>query len=223
MVELVMAVEETFDLELPDAEAGKLVTPALLIDFILRQVPTTEASVCLSRRAFYALRRVLRRDFDCPRAEIRPDAPLEALIPRPNRRAAWRRTQAALEAKDWPELERPNWLVGGLALVLAAAAGGAWRLGLPGWIGALGVVFLWAGLLTLTKPLRTEFPSSCRTAGELARLLVAHAPALFAPRGRVWTREEVAETVRRLTIEHLGLKPQDYREDARFVEDFGAG
>jgi hypothetical protein len=33
----------------------------------------------------------------------------------------------------------------------------------------------------------------------------------------------VAVTVRRLTIEHLGLRPEQYREDARFVEDLGAG
>lgn len=35
-------------------------------------------------------------------------------------------------------------------------------------------------------------------------------------------RPLVAEIVRLLTIEHLGLKPRNYREDATFVGDFGA-
>ena len=36
-------------------------------------------------------------------------------------------------------------------------------------------------------------------------------------------RPLVAEIVRLLTIEQLRIKPARYREDARFVEDFGAG
>jgi acyl carrier protein len=35
-------------------------------------------------------------------------------------------------------------------------------------------------------------------------------------------RPLVAEIVRLQTINQLGLKPKEYREDARFVEDFGA-
>ena len=36
-------------------------------------------------------------------------------------------------------------------------------------------------------------------------------------------RPLVAEIVRQLTIEVLGIKPKKYREDATFVGDFGAG
>ena len=35
-------------------------------------------------------------------------------------------------------------------------------------------------------------------------------------------RPLVAEIVRLLTTRHLGVKPKNYREDARFVQDFGA-
>jgi len=43
-------------------------------------------------------------------------------------------------------------------------------------------------------------------------------PATVRP---VQTREAIAESVRRIVIEQLGIRPGDYREDARFVEDFG--
>lgn len=36
------------------------------------------------------------------------------------------------------------------------------------------------------------------------------------------SREQVASKVREITIEQLGIKPEQYHEDARFVEDFGA-
>jgi acyl carrier protein len=223
IVELVMSIEESFGLELPDAEAEKLVTPAQLIEYILSQVKLTDQSVCLSRRTFYALRRTLMADFACTRRQVKPDVLLESLIPRPNRRAAWQRTQAALQSKSWPELHRPAWLVIILFVVFAGSSIGFWAAGLPPWAAALLGVVPWRLALIATKPFRTEFPQSCLTAGELARFLVGHAPGLLAPTGRVWTREEVAVTVRRLTIEHLGLRPEQYREDARFVEDLGAG
>lgn len=34
-------------------------------------------------------------------------------------------------------------------------------------------------------------------------------------------REAIAESVRRIVIEQLGIRPGEYREDGRFVEDFG--
>ena len=36
-------------------------------------------------------------------------------------------------------------------------------------------------------------------------------------------RSLVAEVIRLRTIQQLGIKPKHYREDARFVQDFGAG
>src|SRR5437016_6165170 len=109
LVELVMAVEETFDIELPDSEAEKLVAPALVIEAILCKVQTTEHSVCLSRKAFYALRRSFVNDFGCKRAQVKPDAPLESLVPRGNRRAMWLRMRERVHAKRWPTLQRPPW------------------------------------------------------------------------------------------------------------------
>jgi hypothetical protein len=93
----------------------------------------------------------------------------------------------------------------------------------PFWAAFLSGVIPWLMLVQATKPFRIKFPDCCRTAGELARFLVAHAPQPADTKSRIWTREEVAETVRRMTIEQFGLKPEDYRADARFVEDLGAG
>ena len=223
LVELVMAVEETFGIELPDAEAEKLTTPALLTEFILTRVKTAEQSICHSRKAFYAVRRVVMKEFGTQRAQVKPDTALESLIPRPNRRAAWRRTQEMLEAESLPELLRPTWVVAVLAAVYAGGVGVCWLAGLPFWASAMAGVVPWRLAHVATRAFRTEFPASCRTAGELAQYLVGHAAKLFEPTGRVWTREEVAITIRRLTIEHLGLRPDQYDEHARFVEDLGAG
>lgn len=43
-----------------------------------------------------------------------------------------------------------------------------------------------------------------------------------AKSARSWTREEVSQAIKRIVIAQLGIKESRYREDARFIEDFGA-
>jgi hypothetical protein len=38
-----------------------------------------------------------------------------------------------------------------------------------------------------------------------------------------WTRDQVASLVKKLVIEQLGLREEQYREDAHFVKDLGMG
>jgi hypothetical protein len=131
--------------------------------------------------------------------------------------------QSSLHAEDWPQLRRPPWVVAVLLAVFAVGAGAFVCAGLAYGLALAVAVVPWRLALAATRPLCKEFPKSCRTAGQLAYFLVEHAPKLFAPTGRVWTRAEVADTIRRLTIEQLGLTPEQYRPDARFIQDLGAG
>jgi acyl carrier protein len=42
-------------------------------------------------------------------------------------------------------------------------------------------------------------------------------------RGEHPDRSQIAETVKQITLEQLGLKPEDYWEEARYIEDLGTG
>ena len=234
-VELVMALEEQFGVELKDDEWVSASTPKDVIDLICGKVQSADAATCMSQRAFYALRRALIKCCGRRRAEITPDATLESLIPRERRREDWERLGVELlvgppdaapksdRPPDWPALRRPEWLVA-LLLSLAVAAGlAALVLWQSGW-AALGVVAALVSLeWGLTVPWCREFPREIATVGQLARRLIGIAPKIFEPEGRRWRREDVAQVVRDITIEQLGLKPGQYREDARFIEDLGAG
>ena len=79
-VEIVMAVEETFDIHIEDAEAEKLLTPRQLIDLVQSKVAVATASVCLTQRAFNLLRKSLLRHGGWKRSEIRPARRLSELI-----------------------------------------------------------------------------------------------------------------------------------------------
>ncbi len=45
-VELVMAVEERFGIEITNAEAEKIITPGMLVDLIYSKVEATDRSIC---------------------------------------------------------------------------------------------------------------------------------------------------------------------------------
>lgn len=221
-VELVMAVEEHFGIELTDAEVERTITPRDLIEVVLGKMQATEWSVCLTRRAFYALRRVLMQDFGCKRADITPNARLESLVPRPNRRRAWQQMESSLKAQRWPRLGRPAGVLIAVGVLVAVVAVVASLWGWPFWTRILLAMLAWSSAMMLTRPLCVEF-KDLATAGELAQFLVAAAPNIFEPKGREWSRADVAEAIRSIVITQLGLKPEQYREDARFVQDLGAG
>ncbi len=226
LVELAMAVEERFNITITDAEAEHATTPARLIDVVLSKVGSGAPASCRTGHAFYAVRRMFASDFGCKRKDVRPDTALEQIVPRAGRRRLWRQMQHELEARDWPGLVRPRWLVLVLSVFVCAllvAAVALFFRGLPLWIGLPLALCSWGAALLLTQPWCVEFPDGRRTVGQLAEFLVMAAPNLFKAQDAGWPRPDVAAVVRSITIETLGLKPGQYREDARFVEDLGGG
>ena len=59
-LEIVLAVEETFGIAIPDAAASQIQRPAELIEFIESHVPTVYSHDCLTQNLFYRLRRGFR-------------------------------------------------------------------------------------------------------------------------------------------------------------------
>jgi acyl carrier protein len=227
-IEIVMAVEDAFDIQIDDAEAGKLRTPRLLIDYVFSKVTTATATVCLTQRAFNLLRKSLIRHGGWKRSEIKPDTGLPALLPKQQRCAVIENMVIELGIKKAPEWVRPGWLnilllIGSLlAGLLAAVTAGHILQSLAIWV-FIGITILTAGIgLKLTKPLCKEFPSNLKTIGDLARWVMAHKPDLAQATAPGWTREQIANRVREIVVEHLGCEAY-YTEDANFVKDLGMG
>lgn len=102
-VEYISAIEESFNVEIPDAEAARMVTPRDVVDYLTIQVPVVRDGPCLSQRAFYRLRAALReqspRD---PLSLITPDTELDAIVPQRERGQAWQRVRDQLGAAKFP-------------------------------------------------------------------------------------------------------------------------
>ena len=113
-VEMIMAVEEEFGVEISDADAEKMRTPRDLIDGLVAKLAKVQAGVCRSQQAFYKLRRVLCAQTGQPRKTVTPATPLADLLPVDMRDPAWQKLREAVQAEKWPEPVRSPGLVRGL-------------------------------------------------------------------------------------------------------------
>ncbi|HEY0083801.1 MAG TPA: hypothetical protein VGB61_13490, partial [Pyrinomonadaceae bacterium] len=111
LVELVIRIEETFSIQIPDRVASELTTPKKVTDFILTQVEESQAPLpCLSQKAFYLLRRGFIQHLAVPRQQFRVNTTLRDIVPEENRVDVWKGIGSAVGAKKWPEMSRPKWL-----------------------------------------------------------------------------------------------------------------
>ncbi len=223
-VELRMAVEERFGIEIPDEEAQELLTTRMLYDCVGRKVRSAPSDVCLTQRAFYLLRRSFHTDFSVPRNAFRPDVSLDELIPRIDRRRQWDRLKEHLGAKVWPQLKLRRgigWLItagaislGGLTLLLAGSDTPLFS----SILALLTTAFSAYILVRMARPLRTSLAG--QTVGTLSELIVTSNAFLVAPPSNEWTPERIRLEIRKIVIDQLAVQP-DFSDDDEFVKDLG--
>lgn len=147
LVEYVMAVEEAFEVDIPDADAVHLETPAKLIDYLCARLSETADGPPLVQTAFYWLRRALADELVVPRGVIRPSSTVGELTNRPEN-DVWKAVASRLEvnpkflthapiAKWLARLVRaPGRTVGDLAAQLAMLHPSVFKRAGEGWTRA---------------------------------------------------------------------------------------
>ncbi len=226
-VEIVMAVEDAFDIRIENSEAEKLLTPFQLIELVQAKVANVETEICLSHRAFNLVRRYILQRFNLPRSEITPSTPLGTIVPKKERKLFLRDLSAELTTFKPPVLAVPRWLSRTLPVfIIGGGFASAWtmttRVGFQSAAGSFVGGAIACGLLSIfaIKLLATEFPTGLSTIGDLALWVKRYKPDLSSKSERAWTREQIAARVREIVIDILACE-KTYREDARFVQDLG--
>ena len=229
-VEIVMAIEEAFDIQIEDSEAEYLFTPRDVINLVALKTSGSQAPDCLTQRAFNRLRSGLIRHGGQMRAGIKPKAKIGELISRDNRRQVIRQILDEIGVVTSPRFVRPGWLIG-LIFFGSLAIGISIVFLFLGWdipinspiiiVPFIAVVSAWLALW-LTTGMRYELDSSVATVGDLSRWIVARGSSFIAFESSQWTREQITARVREIVIDQLACK-DTYREDARFVQDLGLG
>lgn len=222
-VELVMSVEDAFQINISDEEASKTRTVGELYDLVLSKIKIKgthdeeSSRRCLTSAAFYRVRRAMVQVLHIDRRKITPKTELLDLLPRPQRRDNWGRIKQSINLK-MPKLQ-PNWGVILIKFVILMAVGIA--LGLLQYVGIWGLTIVsLISALVMTKfmpALHTSLPAS--TVGALAeQIYLANLKQLAEENGGLNERE-VWGALRQIIIRQLGVKPEEVTPEARFIED----
>ncbi len=230
-VELVMAVEEEFGLEITEGAAETMRTPRDVVNYVTAVLQTGNNTGCASQKGFYRLRRSVMEHVSLPRAACIPATQWSEILPHKNRKQLWSTIGATAEFVNWPALKLPRWLDTSVKIVVILTFAAPFSIiviapSVPLFFSAFLTGLMLAGILSLflewqLKSLRNRIPAQFQTLGDLVRRLTppAHFKSGFGK--QPWTREEIAKRIKRITIEQLGIEESSYSEGARFIEDLG--
>ena len=89
-VELIIAVEQTFDIAIPDAAAVEMITPAIMISYVQDAVSSAgDRKACISQRAFHRVRAALMRTLGVGRSEVALVTRIDTLFSGARRHELW--------------------------------------------------------------------------------------------------------------------------------------
>jgi hypothetical protein len=113
LVELLIAVETAFDLDISDDQAGAIITPRDLIAHLASRLPRADppSRLCLGQRAFYRLRAACQRELGLDRSQLRPSTAVVAILSPHARKQQWSSIQRHLGATVWPGLRQNTLMI----------------------------------------------------------------------------------------------------------------
>jgi hypothetical protein len=147
IVEYVIAVEQAFEIDIPDRDAARLETPAKLIDYLCARLGESADGPSLIQTAFYWLRRALVDELGISHDAIRPATAITELTDR-SENDVWKGVARRLEVNPKFLTHAPvvKWLaklvrargrtVGDVARQLAMLHPSAFKRDAEGWTRA---------------------------------------------------------------------------------------
>ena len=216
--ELVMNVEDAFDIKIPDDQSPALTTVGELYDYILAQTELPLTGTCLTAAAFYELRAGLA-DLGVT-TRFAPSTKLVEILPHTNRRQLSQAKQLKL-----PDLVRPNWLTLTSTAVTIAASAFAASLTMGNnnteiLFPLIGIICLFVfGFLMawLTEPFATKFDESfCSFRGLSERVLALNRTKFKNEHGSMG-RNDIWVVLREVVVDTLGVDHDEVTRDASFV------
>ncbi len=221
IVEIIMAVECEFKLDIPDAAAEKCDTVGKLVDYVHSNMQHNKNGPCPSQRGFYVVRRTLMEQLDLPRSAVKPETKLEVLIPHTNRRQIWNKLINALDPDSgywramltWPRRIRLIiFPIGPLMTVVALFSFPPIRSSI--WILLFGAVLTMIIIALVTLPFKTVIPENYSTVYDLMKLVNTIDCA-------VWTKEDVIKRIKEIIAEVAGVAPEKITMESDWVRNLG--
>lgn len=215
-VELVLAVEEEFEISIDNADAANLITPRILADYVVSRLGTlsVDNGRCLSQAAFYRIRSVLVKQFGAVREDTHPASPIKHFL-KGNIRRQWHELSAEIGANHLPRLRCKKPIYYPLTLGIPGIVVALLLLNaLPLWMPLIAFLFLWVVTNIIADRMADVLPATVGTIGDLV-------PYVRAPKQEDWSPDYVLQRVIQITAVQLGIPVEKIQPDHHFVEDLG--
>lgn len=235
-LEIILEIEETFGIKLPDEQAHKIVTVGDLRDYVIANLPPDwklkgsaerSAKACLSAATFYELRRELVSILGSQRCEIRPTTSLETIFPLATRRKRWSSWARSSQLKC-PALKRHLDVMLSLTAITLALTFvvNVYLLGIGDDLFSLfltAVSCISIGLIVhrLSIPLATNFEGGLRTMGDLTKDILRRNYIELRSRHGFLCSDDVFEIIRGVLVAQLAVAPELVVPEASIVKDLG--
>lgn len=220
-LELIMAIEEEFQIAITEEESSKIETPNNLTDLVFSKLRKSSQEVCPSQHGFYTVRKTLIKHLSVQRNEVGVETNLSELIPSKSRKKIWKNLLFTLsngQTVDVP-LTRPKWIkILILVLFLVAFSTAMFQTGYEislSLVFSLGCLALLV-ILTSFSFMRNEFPPNFQKVKDLIRIV-------GSLESRVWSRPDVYDRVKAIIVKRLGVKEEEVFPNSHFVNDLGMG
>lgn len=232
ILEIIMRVEETFEIEIGDAEASGLHSVGNVYTCVLAKLGLAASDRCMSSVTFYRIRRALMGLSGAPRQCIRPSTVINLLLPPGNRKEQWTYL-SQMTGTELPGLQRPPWMrrtTGGVSLFLAGRSGVAMLQTSVDpalmWLGR-GFSFAWLASKG-TAPFANQIPANCRTVHDLTKAVLRlnygiHTENRQATIEHSWTAASVWDALHALIADELSVEPGTVLNETQFVRDLDLG
>jgi acyl carrier protein len=226
-VEILMKVETTFGIQIPDREAEKIITIEDFHNAVWKHLAGRYSDRCTSQALFYRLRKAFSEKFNFPPAQLRPDTKPEDVFPKDHRRRSYFDLARVLNLELPPLMLTRPWAMflhtfglltipGGLVVSLVPIVFfdcSKWTLLIPA--GGICVTSLFSKLL---EPKRTKIGSQTFRSFTM-QVLALNYRAIVADEAA--NRKEMEFVINYIISDMMGIDPEEIQPDKRIADDLG--
>ena len=224
-VELVLDIEERFGISLPDEECQDVITVDDCYQLVLPKLNKADQEKCLTSATFYRIRKVIADAIGIDKRTLKPDTPLQKLLPVDDRRMLWTSIGQRL-ALELPELNRsPGWnrtLIGipllNLIAALVLALMSILEIEKFFIIVALGFVGTWI-LSIATESSKKYFQPESLTLGALTKTVLALNVGSLNAEQEGLSKNDVYTILLEIIADNSGVKVEEIEPHHAFIDD----
>jgi hypothetical protein len=218
MVELVLAIEEEFDILISDALLEKAKTPKDLADIIYSIYQSKDKDRCSSQVGFYKLRRIVQEHFRYSKDKLKPTTKLQDIFQNDIKKN-WKKFNKLLETYQRLELDKNGKIVLSLSTLVVIVMLCSYVNNIADMIVCIVSIPLWYafGYILLYPFFATVIPSQYATLADWVRFVGGSKVIKRYP-----TYQSILDKVIHISIIELNLSKDQINPYSRYVEDLGA-